>query len=155
MTSEKVRAGYRLARNVQLAMTMFNIGTSGAIFSHKLLGLCGGIVSFYFLLRLIVPQPELSMLFFVLAFDSIFFYTAMWGNASLIPVMIKDLKDQLDIAATAGRGTHNCGYWRRESRSIPCTGVSVGGFRSMERDSSLIFIDFVVRNVVSLLVAFK
>ena len=70
----------------------------------------------------------------------------MWDNAYFIPGMIRELKDEVDVVTAAGRRRY---YWRSMSRSVSCIGVSVGGFCSMERDSSLILMDFVVRNVVS------
>ena len=120
-------------------------------FSLKLLNLMGGIIGLYFLIRLIFVQPGVSLLFFVMAFDSITFYTVMWDNASLIPVMMGALKAETDLVASAQ--ILDRAYFRCVSRSIRSTGVSVGGFRYMERDSTLIFVDFVVSNVVSLLIA--
>ena len=155
MTIEMVRDGYRLAREVHLALKIFNLSAAGIIFSHKLLSLCGGIVGLYFLLRLILFQPLLSLFFFALAFDSIVFYTVIWDNACLIPVLMKEMKNQFDMAAAVVRAVNTHQYWRSVSRSIPCIGVSVGGFRGMERDSTPILVEFVVRNVVSLLMTFN
>ena len=145
------KGGYALAKRLHLCMTIYNVSTAGVIFSHKLLNLSGGIVGLYFLIRLIFVQPAVSLLFFVLAFDSITFYTVMWDNASLIPVMIGALKAETDLVASAKILDRL--YYRSVSRSIPSAGVKVGGFRNMERDSTLIFVDFVLSNVVSLLIA--
>ena len=148
-----VKSGYKIAKRLHLCMTIYNVSTAGIIFSHKLLNLSGGIVGLYFLIRLVFVQPAVSLLFFVLAFDSITFYTVMWDNASLIPVMIGALKAETDLVASAI--ILDRAYFRRVSRSIPCIGVKVGGFRNMERDSTLIFVDFVVSNAVSLLIGMK
>ena len=143
--------GYAIAKKLHLCMTLFNVSTAGVIFSHKLANLTGSIVGLYFLIRLIFVQPAASILFVILAFDAIIFYTVMWDNASLIPPMIGNLKAETDVV---GMGIDRL-FCRRLSRSIPCVGVSVGGFRNMERDSTLIFVDFVLQNVVSLLIAVK
>ena len=155
MTDEDVRDGYRLARKVHLAMTIYNVSTARVVFANKLLNLSGGIIGLYFFLRLILLQPVLAMFFLALAFDCNTYYMVMWDNASLIPVMLKELKDQVGRATEGGRADHNSMYIRRVIRSIPDIGMSVGGFRSMERDSTLIFMDFVLRNVLSLLLAFN
>ena len=144
--------GYRLARKVHLAITIFNKSTAGVVCYHKMLCLSGGIAGLYLCLRLILVQPVHSMLFFAFAFDGTVFFTVMWGNAFLIPVLMKELKDQILMAA--GGAVHHRQYLRRVLRSIPCVGVSVGGFRNMGRDSTLIFVDFLIRNVVSLLLTF-
>ena len=62
----------------------------------------------YFLLRLMLFQPVLSMFFSALAFDSIVFYTAMWDTGSLVPVMMMELKAQIDMVTAAGGAERNC-----------------------------------------------
>ena len=152
-TGRMVKDALALVRKVHVAILIYNDSTAAVIFAHKLLCLSGGIVGLYFLLRLILLQPVVSMLFFVLAYDSITFYSVMWDNASLIQFMIRELKDELGVLTAASGVVSHRQYWRRISRSVPCVGVSVGGFRSMERDSTLIFMDFVLKNLVSLLVS--
>ena len=149
-----VKDGFALARKVQVALIILNLSSAGTVFAHKLVALCGGIAGLYFLFKLINIQPVVSVVFFVCALNSIAFYTVMWDNASLIPVMMRELKGQLGLVAATGRVAHSRYYWRRVCKSIPCTGVRVGGFRSMERDSTPIFMDFVLTNLASLLVAF-
>ena len=153
MVGKRVKEVYGNAKKVHLCMTIYNLSTAGIIFSHKLLCLQGSVVGLYFLIRLMFVQPVISVFFFVVAFNSITFYTVLWDNASLIPVMIGLLKAEIAVvtsARTAGRV-----YFRLVSRSIPNVGVKVGGFRNIERDSTMIFADFVVDNVVSLLISMK
>ena len=145
--------GYTISKRSHLCMTIYNVSTAGIIFSHKLVCLINSIVGLYFLIRLIFVQPAVSVLFVILAFDAITFYTVMWDNASLIPLMIGILKAETDVVALGS--IMNRVFYRSVSRSIPCVGVRVGGFRNMERDSTLIFVDFVLHNVVSLLIAVK
>ena len=92
-------------------------------------------------------------MFFTLAYNSIAFYTVMWDNASLIPVMTRTLKAETDVIASAQ--IVDRAYFSRVSRSIPNIGVRVGGFRNIERDSTFIFVDFVLSTVVSLLIGVK
>ena len=136
-------------------MTIYNVSTARVVFANKLLNLCGGIMGLYFFLRLILIQPILAMFFLALGFDCTTYYIVMWDNAFLIPVMMAELKDQIGVATALGKADHSHQYVRRVLRSIPDVGMSVGGFRNMERDSTLIFMDFVLKNVVSLLMAFK
>ena len=76
----------------------------------------------------------------------------MWDNAPLIPAMMTQVKGQVKHAAgeRAGRGS----YVKRVLRSVPCIGVQVGRFRSMERGATISFFDFVAGNVMILLIAF-
>ena len=144
---------YAIAKKLHLCMTIYNVSTAGIIFSEKLLGLTGSIVGLYFLIRLVFVQPGASLLFFALAFNGMSFYPIMRDNASLIPVMIGALKAEIDVVAAARVVDRT--YFRRVSRSIPSIGVKVGGFRIIERESTLIFHDFVWRNVTSLLIGLE
>ena len=142
---------YAAAKILHLCMRIYNLGTAGIIFSHKIGCLASSIFGFYFLIRLMFTQPAATCLvFFLFAFNSMAFYTIMWENSSLIPVMFGLLRAETDVVASAQ--LKDRAYLKRVSRSIPNIGVQVGGFRIIERDSSLIFVDFVLNNVVSLLI---
>ena len=52
------------------------------------------------------------------------------------------------------RGSRRGGVLRRQFQAIPRTGIKVGQFHKMERASTLIYMDFVVKNVVNMLVAY-
>ena len=148
-SSTIVASECKLLRRIQLVMTIFNLSASGMIFANKLLDNIGAIVGFYFLVRLIFIQPAVSFLFFLFVLDSVVYWTSMWDNASFIPVMTGELIRRL--TAAAGRNP----YVKRLLRSVPCSGVQVGGFRSMERDSTVIYLHFVLTNVTVMLITFK
>ena len=74
----------------------------------------------------------------------------MWDSASLMPGMIGALKAEANVVASAG--IMDQAYFKRASISILHIRVSIGGFRNIERDSTLMFMDFVLSNVVSLLI---
>ena len=148
-----VDEGYSLAKIMHLTVNIFNVATAGGIFVHKICNLAGGVVSLYFCLRLVFIQPLISSIFLVAAFNFITFYTMMWDNASLIPDMIKEIKCQLNIMAERGQ-VQDQRYWRRVSMSVPCISVRMGGFRNVKRDSTIVFMDFVMTNVASLLISF-
>ena len=133
-------------------MNVFNLSTSGIVFSHKLLCLTSAITGLYFLVRLSYVLPGVSLLFFVFAFDAVSYWTSMWDNAPFIPAMMADLKERLNFIA--GRRSEGASYVKRVLRSVPCTGVQVGKFRSMERDATMIFLDFVIVNVANFLITF-
>ena len=130
-------------------MGMFNLSASGMIFASKLLDNIGTIAGFYFLVRLIFIQPTVSFLFFFFAVDCVMYWTSMWDNSSLVPKMTAELKSWVNIAA-GGKNS----YVLRIVRSVPCIGVKVGGFRSMERNSTVIYLDFVLTNVAIMLITF-
>ena len=148
-----VEKGYSLAKIMHLTVNIFNVATAGAVFVQKICNLAGGVVSLYFGLRLVFIQPLISLIFLVAAFNFITFYTMMWDNAFIIPDMIKECKCRLIVMAERAQ-VQDRRYWRRVSMSVPCIGVTVGGFRNVERDSTIVFMDFVMTNVASLLITF-
>ena len=63
-----------------------------------------------------------------------------------------ELKEHLIFIA--GARNEGASYVRRVLRSVPSIGVHVAGFRIMERDATIIFLDFVIANVAILLITF-
>ena len=141
---------HKFLRKMQLVMNMFNWSTSAIIFAHKLLCLLAGIVGMYFLVRLVFLQPLVTVMFIVLLFNAFSFYNVMWGNVSVIPDTMDRLKNRLSWNSRNGG---SC-IARRLIKSVPSVAVKVGNFRSMERVSTLLFVDFVGRNTAAMLISF-
>ena len=139
------------ARQMQLAMNIFNASTSGIIFGLKLLCLAAGIVGMYFFVRLALHQPILvNMIFLILLFNGIAFYSIMWDNVFTIPATVDKIRRELRLQLqSADRQLAG-----RLTGSIACVAVRVGNFRQMERNSTLIYLDFVVFNTATLLLTF-
>ena len=132
-------------------MNMFNASTSGAIFGLKLLCLSAGTVGMYFFVRLALHQPLVVILmFFILLFNGITFYSVMWDNVFVIPDAMEEIRRGLSLRI---QKTDRC-LVRRLTKSIGCVAVRVGNFRQMERNSTLSFLDFVVFNTANLLIGF-
>ena len=108
----------KLLRRIQLLMNIFNLCASGTIFASKLLNNIGAITGFYFLVRLIFIKPTVSFLFLLFAVDCVVYWTSMWDNSSLIPLMTAELKSWVNIAA-GGKNS----YVLRIVRSVPCMGA--------------------------------
>ena len=76
----------------------------------------------------------------------------MWDNTPFISAMMADIKERMMFVA--GGRNEGAAYVRRVLRSVSCVGVHVGSFRSMERDATIIFLDFVIAKVATLLITF-
>ena len=81
-------------------------------------------------------------------------YCAIFQRAYRLGDMQKQLKQEL--SAVCGRRTNRSfrNEMLRATAALQCKGMQVGSFHEMERNSALIFIDFVERQLISLLVAF-
>ena len=124
---------------------------SGVIFSFKLICLSGGIVGLYFFVRVAWVQPFLAtLIFLILLFNCISFYSVIWTNVNVIPETMNRLRRGLTSRSPAV----DIQLAQRVIKSIPCVAVRVGDFTNMERNSTPIFLDFVVRTTASCLVGF-
>ena len=139
------------ARQMQLAMNIFNASTSGIIFALKLLCLAAGIVGMYFFVRLALHQPILvNLIFLILLFNGIAFYSIMWDNVFAIPATMDQIRRKLGLQMQIADRQ----LARRLSWSIAPVAVRVGNFRQMEQNSTLIYLDFVVFNTATLRLTF-
>ena len=140
-----------LAMKMQLAMNIFNTTASGVIFSFKLICLSGGIMGLYFFMRLALVQPFFAtLMFLMLLFNCNTFYSVMWSKVNVVP----DTMDRILRGLTTRCPPADRKLAQRLLKLIPCVAVKVGNFRSMERNSTLIFLDFVVGTTSSCLVGF-
>ena len=145
---------YRALRNLQLNVMLFNEGSSYLIFSFKLLCILiavscgfGAIVCFDFNRTYAISGGLLSL-------DFIATYCVFYQKAFAIPDGVKDLKNELMVVIHRQNITLRTEkvVMTQKIRSIPSLGIRVGHFHTMERTSTPVFIDFVVRSVTSLLV---
>ena len=147
-----LEAQMALVKESILTMTIFNIATARSVFAQKLLALLASIFGMYFFVRLVFIEPVAAVFFFTMLAEGSTFYSVLYGYVDSIPESIQTFKRELNIkAATRGRQS---GYLKRVGNSMRCVGLQVGSFRNMERDSTLIFIDFVSSNVGSLLISY-
>ena len=85
-------------------------------------------------------------------------YCGVYGRAYRVKELQKKLKGELKVACARLPPTPE--YMAKKESfkaavdALSCPGLKVGGFHEMERQSALIFLDFVESQVISLLIAF-
>ena len=135
-----------------LAMTVLNSSTSGVVFAHKVLCLLGGVFGMFFFIRLVLLKPVVSAMFFIHLFNCVTFYSVLWGYVHGIPDAIEDFRKRLGMSARRGGTQYR--YLRMVGGSLRPLGVQVGSFRSLERSSTLLFLEFASVAVANLLISF-
>lgn len=95
-------------------------------------------------------HPVFGVMYYDILFNIIFIYTLIFERAFKIPQLF-DQATKHALLRMRGNGTP---VLSRQLLSIPPIGVQVGHFHKMERVSTLIFVDFVLTNIVSMLVAY-
>ena len=137
---------------MQLAMNIFNASNSKIIFALKLICLCGGIVGMYFFIRLAPTEPfVVTFIFLILINNGTVFYAVMWNNVSVIPDTMEEIRRGINLQSQTQAGRQEA---RKIARSIASVSVRVGNFREIERNSALLYLDFVVSNAINLLIGF-
>ena len=144
--------------------TLVNVLFSRILFTGKLMALTCSICGSYYAIRHIhTDGSRLLLSFFTcVSVDALAIYIISCRQLHQVPSLCREIKFQ-------------CLYYLRKRqlevshvvpvsqallemkyilRGIPIIGVSDGGFRAMESLSTLIFIDFYVQHVISLLIAF-
>ena len=147
-----------LLRNLQVQMNYFNISLSWLIFLLKFLCLTFTIFGGFPAICLSSSNMDHAKLFFflytVLFMDGLIVFLATFNTMHRLTDGMEELKKEiLDQSSLLPMAID-----RRETQmfiqSIPVLAVRSGGFNNVERESTLIFVHFVIEQIVSLLIAF-
>ena len=106
----------------------------------------------YFFIRLATTEPfVVTFIFLILINNGTVFYAVMWNNVSVIPDTKDEIRRAISLQSKSQAGRQHA---RKIARSIACVSVRVGNFREIERNSALLYLDFVVSNAINLLIGF-
>ena len=100
-------------------------------------------------------HPVFGIQYYAVFFDNALVYTVIYGKALEVPERISKTRNALSLAANRLKNRADWKRIERQVRSIPLVGVKVGEFHVLEKMSTPVFLDFVLNNVVNLLVTFK
>ena len=135
-------------------ISLCNVLFSNVLFTGKLMALaCSVLGTFYILF-----SPDASwmlMLFFgALSFQAIAFYTVSCHKLFGIQDVVGSLKE--NCKSIVDKKENRLTPWERkvfhyQIDAVPTIGIKDGGFRILQSESTLLFIDFYLNNVISLL----
>ena len=140
---------------IQLLVSLFNIGHRNVIHCIKLLCIVAATVNGYAAMTYSRENLIFGMTGFSFLCDSIFLYAFVYDKAFTIPDGIQNLKRILKLRLVRKRGKAllmTTKALEMQLNSIPLVGLRVGDFHMMERVSTPVFMDYVVRSIVNLLV---
>ena len=113
------------------------------------------ILSGFSSIRLVHTNPVLGCLYNYVFIVVIIAYIGMFQFAYKVTEKLEKLKELMEMKSVCLVNLEEKKYWKRALRSIPRMGINVGGFNQVERQAVPIFIDFSLKQIVSLLLAFK
>ena len=99
-------------------------------------------------------NPILAIAYGFIALDMLVLDIGIFQIAFKVTEMSEDLKKVIEVKYLDVRILDSSKYCKRILKSIPRLGVKVGGFHEAERESVPVFIDFVTKQIVSLLITF-
>ena len=147
-----------LLRNLQVQMNYFNISLSWLIFLLKLFLLTFTIFGGFASICLTSSNMDHSVIFcclyLVFFMDGLFAFLAIFNTIHALTDGIEELKKEIVVQSSRLPMAMD----RRETQmfiqSTPQLAVRAGGFKNVERESTLIFVHFVIQQIVALLIAF-
>ena len=140
-------------RSLQLYIKLLNIVHSDMIFTWKLLSIFTCITSGYAAIAYFRSYPIFGLMYYGIFLDVALFYTIPYEKAFKIPALFSQVRSHLHVhASILGRAERK--IMRRRVRSIQAAGTKVGEFHMLERTSTPVFVNYVLCNIVNMLVAF-
>ena len=148
---KKVGKIMRQIRGVQLVVNLFNVGHRQITYCIKLICITLSTVNGY---GTIAHGGE-DMVFLLLAVsvtcNLAFFYIFVYEKAFAIPDGLERVKRAVKVEIRGCNAGLKKVVWK-ELDAVPLVGLKVGDFHMLERESTPIFLDYVLRNIVNLLV---
>ena len=154
---KNAKRDYRSLRQLELYVILFSMVHRYFIFTWKLhcisisiiiLG-CAAIVHFQ-------DHVIFGVMYYVVFVHAVAIYALVYQKAFAVPY---SFRDTLQNVLERLRQERRRGPWRsateKQLRSIPLVGIKVGSFHTLERTSTPVFVDFVVRNIVGMLVVYS
>lgn len=93
----------------------------------------------------------------ILFLDGGIIYTVVYDKAFQVPALFSKAKVAIQHRASKSQKMNKAEYsiLRKRLMSIPPVGIKVGEFHAFERTSIPVFLDYVLRNIVSMLLAYN
>ena len=140
-------------RCIQLLVNLFNMGHKNVVYFIKLYSIAGATINGYAAVKYHGENPMFGVMTFCIFGNLVFMYGFMYEKAFAIPDGLINAKRNVRLRIQMyGRQRMTVKMAKMQVESVRAVGIKVGDFHTMERASTPMFIDYVIRNVVSLLV---
>ena len=153
--SSVLREAFETVRELELCLKFFNLVFADVLWGYKVLFLGVTILAGFSFIRLIHTNPILGCLYIYCFFAAVIIYVGLFQFAYKVTEKVEKLKELMEMKSASVVNLEEKKYWKRALRSIPRMGINVGGFNLVERQAVPIFIDFSVKQIVSILIMFE
>jgi hypothetical protein len=112
------------------------------------------IVGGFSAISLAHTNPPMALLYTLYGMTGIVMYIAMFQIAYGVTTKFDELRDNIRLGATSFSFQGDRTYFEMSLRSVLKLALKVGGYHTVERESFPIFVNYVVQQIVGLLVTF-
>ena len=147
-----LKAVIRAAFRAQLYVQLLNKIICWYVEALKIVCIGAAILHGYFGVRFGHTNPIIPVFCGLVHVCSFSFYCGGFQRAYRVKEMQLKLKQELLARRTGGLARKK--VILKQANALHCMGIQVGNFHEMERNSALVFIDYVESQLISLLIAF-
>ena len=148
-----------LLRNLQVQMNYFNLSVSWITFLLKFHCMVFTILGGFAAICLASSDMDHALLFCglytVWFMDGLVAFLAIFNSMHGLTDGIEELKKEILVHSSRLPLAIDRRETQKFIQSIPMLAVKSGGFNMVERESTLIFVHFVIQQIVSLLIAYN
>ena len=156
-TWQKAKDDCSLLRQLEIYVLLLNKVHEHVVFTSKMTCIVIGTVTGYAAIACFQQHNAMFGIMYLLMFcDCGSAYAVVYGKAFAVPrcfrEVIQAIKERIGVDQPRGARRE---AMERQIMSVPLMGIKVGSFHTLERTSTPVFIDFVMKNVVSMLVIYS
>jgi len=155
MTREELESAISRLLRIKYEILLFNNNFSTAVYVFKMSTISAGIVGGFGFMSLLDKNPLLALVFgnfFIVAISS---FSITFNGTHQITEKVEELKRDILVKSRKVRTRSGMKEVEMILKSVQRLGIKVGGFNYMERESTLIFLQYVLEQIVDLLITFN
>ena len=144
---------FRQLRKIQLRVYFFNRVGSMIAYSLKLLCISECIIGVFFCIKLTRDHPLIGVVSGVAGGMMWYCYTLLYNRGFELPWMVQVCRNEL-LRRSRVLPQRSRMVIVRQIKSLGRVEVSMGGFHALERTSTILFLDFVLTKICTLIITF-
>ena len=153
------RQVYKALRGIQFEMSIFNLSNAHIIFGIKTAIIATDIVCGFAAIQLFHVSHVLSAVNVLIMLDTMCVFVVTYDKGFSIPRRVAQLKSALRMKLRQAQLLRMPGgeteKMLRQIKSIGRVAIRVGHFHHLQRTSTLSFMDFCIKNVLRLVIAYR
>ena len=148
-----LKRALKTCRKLQVLCRLENKAFSTIAYVSKMFGLAAVILTAFYAIRLIhiaLPDSIANAMNSILVFAS---FLGIYDKASLVQDGISRLAAEILVQSQKVRSAQARAEMRRAVKAVREDGIHIGGFYNVEREATLISMDFILKQLTAVLVA--